>query len=113
VVGSLACLGDGPVGLVHTQNFQFFQNRKPTSVAESYKTDLGHKAGTTVVLMPVVDGKSRKHLLTLSYSAFWTLLGHQRPPKIFPSIQPRGLQSVQIGRYNCRILIVGVDMQRR
>jgi len=38
VVKSLALIGAGPVGLVLTQNFQFFQNRKPTSAVESYKT---------------------------------------------------------------------------
>jgi hypothetical protein len=55
VVKSLELIGSGPVGLVHTQNFQFFQNRKPTSVVESKKTTYGHKA---VVLMSVVEGKA-------------------------------------------------------
>jgi hypothetical protein len=55
VVASLAPFASGPVGLVHTQNFQFFQNRKPTSVVESKKTTYGHKA---VVLMSVVEGKA-------------------------------------------------------
>jgi hypothetical protein len=35
VAKSLELVGAGPVGLVHTPNFQFFQNRKPTSVVES------------------------------------------------------------------------------
>ena len=40
MVGSLACLGDGPVGLVHTQNFQFFKKEKPTSwVEKTYACD--------------------------------------------------------------------------
>jgi hypothetical protein len=48
VVKSLVGFGGGPVGIIRTQNFQSFQNKKPTSVVERYD-DLWHKADITAV----------------------------------------------------------------
>jgi hypothetical protein len=43
------------VVLIHTQEFRFLKNKRPTSVVESYKTTNGHNA---VVLMSVVEGRA-------------------------------------------------------
>src|SRR5467141_4113423 len=40
-------------------------------------------------------------------------LGHQQPPRIFLLSSRDVFKLSRLGRYNCRILIVGVRMQRR
>ncbi len=43
MVKSLELTGSGPVGLIRTQKVQFFSDKNPTLVAESYKTTYWHK----------------------------------------------------------------------
>jgi len=50
VVKSLERLRCGPVGLVHTQNFQFFKTENPLLWVESNKTTYGHKADITAAV---------------------------------------------------------------
>ena len=42
-----------------------------------------------------------------------TLIGHQRPPKIFLLSSRHVFKVSRLDRYNCRILITGVGVQRR
>jgi hypothetical protein len=72
VVKSLGLIGAGPVGLIHTQEFRFQKNKRPTSVVESYKTTYGHKA---VVLMSVV-GERAENICSLRAFSVLTHNGH-------------------------------------
>src|SRR6267143_5944935 len=58
------------------------------------------------------SGKIRNERRTAK-STRLTLLRHQRPPKIFLLSSRDVFRVSRLGRYNCRILIVGVGKQRR